>query len=183
MISVHDFLKAVIGTWEGQLSVDPDDPGNYANGRLVGSMRGVTPAVLAQHRGISIDSITTDAIKSVTLDEAAQIGEDLFYKAPHFDLLTWAPATATLLDFGWGSGAGQAAKSMQRVVGVPADGSVGPITAKAYNDWLTTNPDPAKAMYDMRMAFYRQICASNPTLQKYFQGWKNRADWVLKVAV
>jgi len=188
MISVHDFLVAVNKAWEGLYSDDPLDPGNWSGGlagvgTLLGSMHGVTPLVLAKHRGVDVSTLTAEDMQSVTLNEAADIGESMFYKAPHFDLLTWCPATAILLDFGWGSGAGQAAMSMQRLVGTTADGVVGPITAKAYNDWLGSGVDPAQAMYTMRMDFYRMICQTNPTLQKYFQGWKNRADWVLRTAV
>lgn len=180
MISVRDFLRAVIGTFEGLYSCDPDDPGNYANGRLLGSMRGVTPAVLAKHRGVPLDTLTVDQMKSVTLDEAADIGEQRFYKADHFDLLTWAPATAGLLDFGWGAGDGQASKSMQRLVGVTADGQIGPQTAAAYNAWLSDAS--AQAIYDMRAAFYREIANEKPVLRKYLQGWLNRAQWALKAA-
>jgi lysozyme family protein len=184
MIGVRDFLKAVTGTWEGLYSGDPDDPGNYANGRLVGSMRGVTAAVLAKHRGVPLDTITADVIKSVTLDEAADIGVELFYKAPHLDLLTWSAPVAELLDFGWGAGAGQAVKSLQRLIGADADGVLGPLTAARFNGWLESQPEAgaAQAIYDMRIAFYRQIATTNPTLQKYLTGWKNRAQWALKAA-
>lgn len=182
MIAVRDFLRSVISTWEGGYSSDADDPGNWANGQLLGSMRGVTPAVLAKHRGIPLDSITPEAMQSVTIDEAVAIGEEMFYLQPHFDKLLWVPATAELLDFGWGSGYGQATKSMQRIVGVTADGALGPITAKAYNDWVGTSTDPAKAIYDMRVAFYREIADEHPVLQKYLKGWTNRAAWALREA-
>lgn len=181
MIEPRDFLKQVIATWEGLYSDDADDSGNWANGRLLGSMHGVTPEVLARHRGISVDALTPITMRSVTLDEAADIGMEQFYKAPHFDLLAWAPSTAALVDFGWGSGSGQAVKSMQRIVGANADGALGPMTAKAYNDWLAgkSNTDAAQAIYDMRVAFYREIARVNPVLQKYLKGWINRAQWAL----
>ena len=164
MISVRDFLKAVIGTWEGLYSGDPDDPGNYANGRLVGSMRGVTPPVLAKFRGVSIDTITVDVMKSVSLDEAANIGYMGFYVGPHFDLLTWCPATAALLDFGWGAGSGQAVKSMQRLVGVNADGGLGPITAKAYNEWVSSVGDEAIVGNRLRNADTVVAASSTPSV-------------------
>lgn len=184
MIAVRDFLKAVIGTWEGLYSSDPADPGNYANGVLVGSMRGVTPAVLAKHRGVDVNTITPDIMQGVTTEEAADIGIELFYKAPHFDQLTWCTATAELLDFGWGAGAGQATKSMQRVIGVTADGILGPETTRDYNAWIggSSWQSPANAIYNMRVAFYREIADEKPVLQKYLQGWINRAQWALKAA-
>jgi lysozyme family protein len=189
MITPKDFLKLVISTWEGLYGDDPDDAGNWSSGqrgvgRLLGTMRGVTPAALAAWRGVSVDTITVETMKGLTLDEAADIGEGMFYKAPHFDLLTWCPATAALLDFGWGAGAAQAARSVQRLLGVPSDGVIGPVTAKAYNEWVASEGEEAaaQAIYDMRVAFYRQIASKNPVLQKYLVGWTNRARWVLKEA-
>lgn len=184
MISPQDFMVKAIQAWEGVYSGDPQDPGNWANGQLIGSQYGVTPAVLAQHRGIPVSEITVDVMKGVQIEEAAAIGLELFYKAPHFDLLSWCAATASLLDFGWGAGAGQAVKSMQRIVGVTADGVLGPITARAYNDWLLKigEDQAAQAIHDMRCDFYREIARVNPVLQKYLKGWFNRSDWALKEA-
>jgi lysozyme family protein len=184
MITVPQFLEKVIRAWEGELSTDPQDPGNWANGLLIGSKYGVTPSVLAKHRGWPVASITPDVMAAVEIGEAVAIGEKQFYREPHFDLLVWCPATASLLDFGWGAGSGQAVKSMQRLVKAVPDGILGPATAKSYNDWLAAEgqENAAQAIHDMRCAFYRQISTSNPVLAKYLKGWTNRADWALKAA-
>jgi lysozyme family protein len=73
---------------------------------------------------------------------------------------------------------------VQRLLGVPSDGVIGPVTAKAYNEWIASEGEEAaaQAIYDMRVAFYRQIANKNPVLQKYLVGWTNRARWVLKEA-
>lgn len=189
MLPVRDFMAKVIGAWEGLYSSDANDPGNWTGGqvgagRMIGSMRGVTPAVLARHRLVNVDSLTQADMKGVTLDEAADIGESLFYRAPCFNLLTWAPATASLVDFGWGAGPGQAVKSMQRLVGANADGALGPMTAAAYNAWLAarSNTETAEAIHGMRIDFYHLICDRNPSLSIYLNGWLNRAAWALKEA-
>lgn len=189
MRTPRDFMAAAIKAWAGAYSGASSDPGNWTggqvgSGRLVGSMYDVTPQVLARHRGISIDSITVAVMKSVTPEESADIAQSAFYVAPHFDTLTWAPATAALLDFGWGSGPGQATKSMQRLVGADADGVLGDNTRKAYNAWLVKLGDVAAmdAMCQMRVDFYEMICQSNPSLSIYLQGWKNRTNWVRQEA-
>lgn len=179
MITPRDFLKMVIGRWEGLYSDNPGDTGNWAGGKLIGTMRGVTPNALAAHRGINADSLTPDDMKALSLDEAAEIGMTDFYQRPHFDMLEWGPATAALLDFGWGAGPGQAVKSMQRLVGANPDGGIGPLTASAYNVWITRIgwQGATQAVHDMRCAFYRQICNTNPSYNQFLQGWINRADW------
>jgi lysozyme family protein len=179
-----EFLRLVIERWEGGYQSYADDRGNWVTNpggmRIkIGTMRGVTPEALAKHRGVPAWTLTPDDMKSVTLDEAAEIGLTHYYRAPRFDLLTWGAATASLVDFGWGSGPGQATLSMQRLVGVAADGIIGPVTAKAYGAWATRLGDKAalQAIHDMRAAFYRHIAEINPDNQKFLQGWLNRDDW------
>lgn len=177
MITPQEFLKMVIARWEGLYSEDSDDAGNWCGGKLVGSMHGVTGSVLAMHRRIAYASVTPEVMKSVTLDEAADIGMEGYYKGGRFDLLPWCPATASLLDFAWGSGPTQAARSMQRLVGAAPDGAIGPHTANAYNAWLRTG-DPwatTNAIKEMRKAFYRGIAHGSNA--KYLEGWLNRAEW------
>jgi lysozyme family protein len=146
-------------------------------GNLVGSMHGVTGGALAAYHHIDPRTITAEVMKSVTLDEAADIGMESYYKAGRFDLLPWCPATASLLDFAWGSGPSQAARSMQRLVRVPADGVIGPVTAKAYDIWLREQEgnDAVWQIKAVREEFYREIAVGSNA--KYLQGWLNRAEW------
>jgi lysozyme family protein len=180
VITPRQVMARIIDKWEGGYQSYVDDLGNWINGRLVGTMRGVTPAALAAHRGISGDSITPEMMQSVTLDEAADIGVKHYYEEPGFNKLRWTAATASIADFGWGSGPVQAAISMQRIVGVSADGVVGPMTVAAYNAWEDRTPDidALKIIHDMREAFYRMIVAGNPKYEKFLGGWINRDDWV-----
>lgn len=180
-----DCLKRNIAKWEGEFQAQANDPGNYVtmpdgSRKLIGTMRGVTPAVLAAHRGIATQDVTTEIMQSVTLDEAAEIGLTRFYRGTGLDLLAWGPATDALVDFGWGSGPGQAAKSLQRLVGCAADGIIGPLTVEAYARWVADRGWEAatRAVRDMRIAFYELIISRNPALGIYRQGWKNRADWM-----
>lgn len=180
-----DFLATVISMWEGKYQSYADDLGNYVTlpdgaRRDVGTMRGVTPNALAAHRGVEPWTLTPDDMRAVTLDEAVDIGYKHYYLDPHFDALPWGPATAALVDFGWGAGPGQAILSMQRLVGAsPVDGAIGPVTAAAYAAWEAAAGWLAstEAIHDMRAAFYTTLARENPSDEQFLQGWLNRDDW------
>ncbi|HTR86196.1 MAG TPA: glycosyl hydrolase 108 family protein [Reyranella sp.] len=184
MITPLDFLKLVIVKWEGGYQAYTDDAGNWVtlpdgSRRDVGTMRGVTPTALASYRGIAPSTLTPVDMQAVTLEEAAAIGLASFYHAPRFDLLAWGPAAAALLDFGWGAGPGQAALSLQRLIGVRADGVVGPETATAYAAWEARlgRRGALLAVHDMRASFYRHLAEIVPPDRQFLAGWLNRDDW------
>jgi lysozyme family protein len=181
MPTPREELARAIVRWEGGFQAQPQDAGNYVNGRLVGTMRGVTPAVLAAHRGVPAVSITEADMRSVTLEEAAEIGETRFYRGTGLDMLAWGPATAALVDVGWGSGPRQAVLFAQRLSGAVADGIVGPETVAKYANWIRDVgwEDATHAVNRMRRAFYALIIGQNPQWEIYRQGWLNRADWML----
>lgn len=188
MLQPIDFLRFVIDRWEGGYQSYADDAGNWVTksdgSRLkIGTMRGVTPMALAQHLGVPAYTLTPERMQQVTLDEAANIGLVHYYYGPRFHLLAWGPATASLLDYGWGAGPGQAVLTMQRLIGVAADGAIGQITSAAYNAWLDKlGQEKATAViHDARAAFYQHICEVNPDNNRFLQGWLNRADWASAV--
>lgn len=187
MPTPRDSLKHTIAKWEGLFQAYTWDPGNYVtmpNGtsRLVGTMRGVTPAVLAAHRGLRPWEVTEAIMQSVTLDEAAEIGEMRFYRGTGLDLLPWGPATDVLVDIGWGSGPKQAILFAQRLAGEHDDGVVGPLTVAAYTRWVASVgwEQAVREVHRIRMDFYRLLGRQNPAKYGPPQpGWKNRADWML----
>ena len=175
-MTIEDFIGGFIGAHEGGLSLDPADNGNWTGGHrgigaLVGSKFGVTAGALAAHRGVAALSITAADIANLTEAEAVQIGVDLYYKVPGFDKLPWNRVTASIIDKGWGSGPRQAIKLMQRIVGVPADGVLGPQSDKAYTDWIAANGEEAAARKwaDVRIAFDTSL--NQP---RFINGWNNR---------
>lgn len=176
----EEITRAIV-RFEGLFQDQPQDAGNYVNGRLVGTMRGVTPAVLAAHRGVPAVSITAETMRSVTLEEAAEIGVTRFYQGTGLDLLPWGPTTAALVDCGWGSGPRQAVLFAQRLSGANADGMVGPETVAKYSNWVRDVGWEAstRAVNVMRRAFYDLIISRNPQWEIYRKGWNNRADWML----
>lgn len=181
MLTPKDEIARAIVRWEGLFQAQPQDAGNYVNGRLVGTMRGVTPAVLAAHRGVPAVTITEADMRSVTLEEAAEIGETRFYKGTGLDMLPWGPTTAALVDVGWGSGPRQAVLFAQRLSGAVADGVVGPDTVAKYSNWVRDVgwEEATRAVNRMRRDFCALIISRNPQWEIYRQGWNNRADWML----
>ena len=69
---------------------------------------------------------------------------------------------------------------MQRVVGVPVDGVLGPKSLTAINDYIAAQglPKLIDAYTEARQAYYRLL----PTYVHFGEGWRKRADAVAKVA-
>lgn len=178
-MTVEEVIEDFIRTYEGVLSVDPDDTGNwfYEKGQkpvLVGSQYGVTGAALAAHRGVT--RITPADMKALKIEEAVAIGVERYYDQPDFELLPWNQVTASLVDMGWGAGPGQVAKLLQRMIGANPDGQIGPLTAAAYHQFLRFHgvEDAAQLWAEERNAFYDRIIAARPTNAKYRKGWRRR---------
>jgi lysozyme family protein len=170
-----DFIRGYIRDHEGGLSLDPDDHGNWHRGQLVGSNFGVTGDVLATYRHVK--AVTARDIATLTLDGAVQIGFDMFYDEPDFDMLGWDPVIASAVDAGWGSGPGQSIKLVQRIIGANDDGAIGPFTAKLYRSYVANHGVNALAVTfcNARIDLYGKIIKAHPLDEKYRHGWSNRA--------
>lgn len=179
-MKLTDFFRDYIERWEGGLSLDADDPGNWTSGKrnvgaLVGSNHGVTPVALAKHRGVAAGGISQSAMANLTLGEAVDIAIVSYYRAPGFDKLPWNRVTASIVDMGWGTGPAQAIKLMQRMIGASDDGKIGPMTIAAYLGWLEAQQ--ANDWAAVRNGFYDRIIAVDPVKAKYRNGWKNRTGY------
>jgi lysozyme family protein len=172
-------LADAIDMFEGGYQDQWTDLINIVNGKMVGTMRGVSPPALAKHRGVPIESLTPEIMQTVTADEAADIGEDHYYYGTGLDRLAWGPATAALVDIGWGSGPRQAVLFAQRFAGAPDDGAIGPITIGAYNAAVAKQGWHAATdhILGQRIAFYDLIIQRHPAWEIYRKGWTRRANW------
>lgn len=173
--TIESFIQHFIETWEGGLSLDPKDSGNFYKGKLVGSKYGVTAAALAKYRNVS--NITAADIASLKLSEAVAVGLELYYDEPDFDLMPWDPVVASVMDMGWGAGPVQAVKLLQRMVVCADDGHIGPRTVAAYEDYVVEHGLRQTAIdwCNIRYAFYDLIIARKPSNAKYRNGWRNRS--------
>lgn len=176
-----DALKKSIETWEGLYQDSPNDVANIkrADGTVVGTMRGVTPAAWARFKGLDVNALTPDDMKAITLDDAAELYEVAYYKLPGFAKLRWCPATEVWTDIGWGSGPVTAVKKMQGMVRAEADGVIGPATILEYERFLNerTMEDAVDFIADWRVAFYKHLVEVRPANQVFLKGWLNRANW------
>lgn len=176
-------LMVNIARWEGLWQAYPTDPGNYLDGRLIGTMRGVTPAVLAAHLRVPYSMITPDYMReTVTLRLAAQIGLKRFYEG-WIDSIAWNAAADVVTDFGWGAGPGQAVKSTERdFLGLTgADFRFDPHSIAAWAQRCDTDGvgKMVRGFYDVRERFYDLICERNGELLQFREGWHNRSAWML----
>lgn len=104
-----------------------------------------------------------------------------FYKA-EFDVVRAIPAEAEDLRVvvfeGVINGPGHAIRALQRAVGAPVDGGMGPITKAAVKKALDEHGEDyvIRAYLSARKREYEAIIAYNPAKAKNKGGWFNRVD-------
>lgn len=142
---------------EGGFVNHPEDPGGATN-------LGVTLATYEQWVG---RAVTIDEMKALTPKDVAPIYKDRYWDAVRGDDLP-SGVDWSVFDWAVNSGPGRASKALQRIVGVTADGKIGPVTLKAVHDM-----DADKIidkMYDARQRFYEQLS----TFGTFGRGWTRR---------
>lgn len=169
VIDLNKELDAILIA-EGGYQNDKDDSGNYVNGVLIGTNRGVTPAALAKHRGVKASSITVEDIKNVTEQEARDIFKEEYFYKPKLDKLPM-DLQASVFDMQINSGS-NAIKILQKLVGTKQDGIIGPKTLKALED----NPVSVNEYADARIEYYNKVVTKSPEKKKFLSGWTSRAN-------
>lgn len=152
----NDAIKQVFQD-EGGYTNDPHDPGGPTNW-------GIT---LEDARHYWKPDATALDVRQMPKSVAADIYEKHYAAPIDYDSLP-AGVDYTVLDYAINSGISRAVKTLQEVVGVPADGSIGPVTLAATNK---SNPDKViDAIYDSRLSFLRRL----PTWSRFGKGWNYR---------
>jgi len=160
---------------EGGYSDDPRDSGNWCNGLLVGSNRGITPADVRAVCGWRF-SITREFMQALTLSFASRVLRSQYWNAVRGDAL-WVGLDLMGLDFGFNAGTGTFALEFQQILRVEADGIIGPQTlaaAQAVSDREAFLGDLTQA----ELAHYRGLS----TWPVYGNGWTSRAEARLALA-
>ena len=156
---------------EGGYVNDPHDHGGETN-------LGVTKAAWAEYMGRPIAdgemrALTPDIVKP-------------FYKIRYWDKCKCDSLPTgvdyMVFDLAVNGGVGRGAKMLQTVVGVNADGAIGPATLAA----LAALKDDPKVligkMSQYKESFYKAIVAAKPDQEKFLKGWLNRIQSVQKTA-
>lgn len=139
--------------WEGGGVDDPLDKGKKTN-------FGISSAA---NPDIDLDNLTPSSAGQVLLDR--------YYYAPQYFRL---PPRTGQAAFDWAvtSGPNRVTRKLQSILGVTADGKLGPITAE--HALLTDEDALLRAFLNKREAFYKAIVADHPDQGKFLNGWLNR---------
>ena len=138
------------------------------------TMCGVTLATYTEYcRKKGYPRPTTVRLKAISYTDWLAILKTMFWDRWQADRINNASIALMLVDFVWGSGK-YGITVPQKVLGVTADGVVGPKTLAAIS-----SRDP-KQLFDelkaARKAYFERICNSRPANRKFLKGWLNRLN-------
>ena len=164
-------LAPFVLSYEGGFVNDPDDAGGATN-------KGVT---LATWRRVGYDK---DGDGDIDVADLKLISDEEAVNAvlrPHYwnrwkaDQINSQSLANILVDWVWGSGKHGIVIPL-RMLGVQADGIVGPKTLAALNGV------DAKVFFDQmkveREMFFRRIVEAKPTQKKFLKGWLRRLNGI-----
>jgi lysozyme family protein len=129
--SFTNAFNAVVGV-EGGYTNSSSDPGNWTGGVVgVGTLKGTK-------YGISASSYPNLDIVNLTIDQAETIYYSDYWTPIKGDLLN--PSLALIVfDGAVNQGIQTSIKSLQKAIGITVDGSLGPITLQAIQNFITQN--------------------------------------------
>lgn len=162
-------LAPFVLSFEGGFVNDPDDRGGATN-------RGVT---IATWRQVGYDKdgdgdIDTDDLRLITeADAVSRVMKPHYWDRWKADFIRSQSVANIVVDWVWASGR-HGITNVQRLLGVKADGIVGPKTLQALNA-----QDPRRLFEQIkaeRRRFIRGIIAANPRQKKFEAGWLRRLE-------
>jgi lysozyme family protein len=155
---------------EGGWSNHPRDRGGATN-------LGVTQRVWEAWTGTKASEAT---MRGLTPEKVAPLYRKNYWDATRCDDLPPALALC-VMDFAVNAGPARAAKMLQRLMGVTADGEIGPKTIAAVKRFVAEHGE-AQAVRDyqqMRRGYYRGL----GTFKTFGKGWLRRVDEVESAAL
>ena len=150
---------------EGGYADNPADPGGPTN-------FGITLGTLRAYEGNP--NLTAEDVKVLTRETAREIYRTAYWNRmqcgelpPGLDL--------EVFDFGVNSGPAESVKTLQRLVGVTQDGSIGPITLAAVGQFNVN--DLISRFARARLAFYQSL-----DMPEFEKGWATRVAQIQTAA-
>lgn len=150
--------------WEGGFVNDPADAGGA-------TMKGVTLATFRKFYG---SDKTVDDLKAITDTQWLHIFKTGYWDKCGADKILSQSVANALVDWAYNSGPATAAKAVQKIVGVTADGIIGNQTLAAIN-----SKNARQLFSDIKAArtqFVENIVKNKPLQGKFLKGWKNRIN-------
>jgi lysozyme family protein len=148
------------------LANDPDDKGGL-------TMCGVTYSTYAAYCNRKKIQATESGLLNLTYKVWYDILKTMFWDRWKADSIIDQSVANILVDWVWASGI-TGIKRPQRILGVEADGIVGPKTLSAVN-----RLDPQKlfdALHNDRLKHFDEICQKTPSQKKFLKGWRRRVN-------
>lgn len=117
-------------------------------------------------------------VMDLTKEEAAEIYKSEYIEKPGFLRFGDDALAEQLIDTGVNHGTGGAIKILQRALGVPADGGIGPVTMAAAKK---LKPHQVYCRFiGERLTTYSRICERDETQLEFAAGWMNRVAEMIR---
>jgi lysozyme family protein len=150
-----------------------DDPLDKGGATMIGVTIG-TYRTYCKYKGKKVPTKTD--LKNITYKEWRDIVHTMYWSKWKADLIENQHVANMIVDWVWASGQGIGIKRVQKLLGVTADGIVGPKTLAAVN-----SQDPKELftkVYNARAAHFNAIVKNNPSQKKWLKGWMNRINYI-----
>lgn len=168
-----NFLKAYayLKENEGDFSNDTNDSGGP-------TMKGIT---LEEYSRWLQRPISIEELKKIPEDHVQRIYFQWYWTPMGLNHVINSDVACAIFDQGVNRGVRTTILAVQKIVGVKADGHIGPITINAINSF---KDGPAKLIEEISAqaeGAYKQIVARKPSQIVFLKGWLNRAKRLLKL--
>lgn len=118
--------------------------------------------------------IDDEDIKKLTPEDAKYIAKKIFWDHFKADEIKNQSLAEFIVDWGYNSGTGTAARKLQQALGVAADGVIGRQTLAALNS--ANQKQLFEKLKQARIDFIEAIVRNRPDQMRFYDGWMNRVQ-------